>query len=161
MAGSGIMSGNAWRSAFRLADFMAADVAVVTGQWNKLGEFQIDPGQIIALGYGELAGQQDASGRIFADFRDNTAAPGANFDGIVQIAIYDANDHPMMILDEYRTEQLRTSSSDRREQIALPFNNTYASQYKKYVLFFKPDAAGTISHTNSKLMLDTTISVGQ
>lgn len=161
MSGSGIMSGNAWRSAFKLSDFMSADTAVVTGQWNKLGQVQINPGQIIALGFGELAGQQDASGRVFIDIRDNTASPGAVFEGTIQLAIYDANDHPLMVLDEYRTEQVRTSSTDRREQIALPFNNVYASQYKKYCLFFKPDVAGTISHTNSKLLMDTTVSVGQ
>lgn len=152
----GVMLDSNWRTAMRLQDFMTGDVSVVTGQYNKLGEYVVKAGERLALGWGDFHGQQDADGRIYADFKDNSASPGASIEGQVQLAIYDPNDHPLVILDEFRTEQLRTNSSDRTKQMPFPIQTVGATRDKKVVLYFKPDVAGTVGLANSSLLMDIT-----
>lgn len=151
------MNTNYWRSALTLDDFFAADKAVTAGQFNLLGEYTLNPGQVVILGFGTLDGQQDADGRIYVDIKDNSAAPGVNLDGVLQICYYDANDHLMYTMQEYRTETLRTNNSDRTKQIPFPEADKGISAFKSIKIFFKPDATGkTVSATNSSLIMDIT-----
>lgn len=154
---------NVWRSAMTQADFMSADVACVNGQWNQIGQYIVPAGSIVGLGYGDLHGQQDANGRIFADLRDSSTAPGVAINGYLQFAYYDASDHPIKIVQEYRTDVLRQNSTDRTKQITFPVDTDAVSRDKKVKIFFKPDGTSgttTVSKTNSSLLMDVTRGVG-
>lgn len=158
------MDAGKWRSTFTKRDLFTdqSDVQVIAGQFNLLGEYVVKAGETVALGYKDLDGQQDADGRIYMDLKDNSASPGANIEGVVQLAYYDANDHlkPGGIMDEFRTEDLRTNATDRTKQLAYPVKDRGVLRDRKIKLFFKPDAGGTVGYANSTVQINITKSTG-
>lgn len=147
---------NPFRSAMKTLDFMSADVAVIAGEWYTLGKFTCPAGVGKAIGYGPGRGQAEAEGRIYADFRDNAVAPGAVINGMIRIEAWDPQDRVERVLFEARTEQLRTSATDRTQQLAFPERIPGISKDWKLALRFKADANVTVSRTNTVLLMDVT-----
>jgi hypothetical protein len=146
-----------YRSALTQADLISgATVVCNAGQYNKLGEYKILAGEVLAVGFGPQSGMDNAQGRIYADLRDNAAAPGVAVNGMLRLEVYSPKDRPMVTVFEFRTEVLRTSAADRTKQIPLPEGDFFLSEDKKYVLSFKPDATVTIGKANTFIILDTT-----
>lgn len=147
-----------FRSALTIADFMAADVACNPGVYNQLGKRQIMAGELLSLGFGQQSGQNDAAGRIFIDLKDNSASPGADVAGKVRLTAYTPQMRPLVILCEYRTDTLNANGSDRTKWLPLPESVYQLSEDKYLVLEFLPDSAAaiTVSHTNSKAVIDIT-----
>lgn len=152
--------GEQYRSAFTKDHLMSGDVAVVTGSYMKIGEFQVSAGEMHSIGYGHNSSQEGAEGRVYIDLKDNTASPGANVDGVLRIAVHSPQGRPIRTLAEFRTETLRTDKNDRTKQIPLssaifPF----VSEDKKIVVEFLSDANKTIGKANSTILIDTTVAV--
>lgn len=146
--------GEIFRSALTENEMIdAASVDVLAGQFVKLGERKVEAGELITIGFGMQSGQQSAQGRIYMDIQNSTPAA---LEGTLRLSVYSPQDRPLKIMGEWRTETLRTGAGDRTQQVPLPENLTWLSEDKKLVLEFEADASGTVSKTNTNILLDTT-----
>jgi hypothetical protein len=145
-----------FRSAFTKAELISGDVAVVTGQYNKLGEYKVEAGETITVGYGGQGGMDNAVGRIYGAIMNNAAAPGVEMKGKIRLSIHSPQNRPLKIITEFRTELLNTNASDRTKQTPLPEHVEVLTEDKKLVLEFLPDAGGTVGKANSSLIFDIT-----
>lgn len=143
-----------YRSAFTEADLIdSATVNVIAGQFVKLGEYQVQAGEMISTGYGEQSGQDSAQGRIFMKFQ--TATP-TEIKGMVRLQAYSPQDRPIEIIGEWRTELLNTNATDRTKQLPLPEHIVALTEDKKFVLEFKADADAALDKANSTIIMDIT-----
>ena len=160
---------NEFESAFGLSAFLPngggalANVPVNANQFIEVGRVVVPSGTAYDLGVGDLKSQADAIGRIFADLRDTTVAPGAKIDGIVRIDLHDPQNRVLRTVYQGRTEMLRTSQGDRRQQYPFSKRNVRAGWNYAFVLKVMPDAGavgnGTLAWTaggNTAFMLNVT-----
>lgn len=145
-----------FRSAFTKADLITGDVALIQGQFIRLGSYAVQAGELVSPGYAGQSGQDNAQGRLYVDLKDNTATPGASVNGVLRLSIFSPQDRPLEIINEWRTETLRTSATDRTLQIPFPEFDAWVSEDKKIVLEFKADANATLGKVNSTLIMDCT-----
>lgn len=146
-----------FRSALVANDLIgAATVSVLAGQYVKLGELKVEAGELVAIGYGQESGQNNAQGRIYMDIKDTSATP-APVKGKVRLQVYSPQNRPLVILGEWRTETLTSGANDRTKMIPLPEDVYFLSEDKKLVLEFIADANATVSKANSTILLDTTL----
>lgn len=141
-----------FRSALTKADLISGDIVCTQGQYNKLGEYVIPAGLHVGIGFGADGGQEAAQGRIYMLLQ--TAVPAA-INGSVRLSIFSPQNRSLMIIDEFRTEALSTST-DRTKQVPLPFSGVWVSEDKKIILEFIPDATATVSKANSTVIIDAT-----
>lgn len=147
--------GKVFRSAWTEKNLVsAATVSVVANQIIRLGEYVVQAGEVIALGYGEQSGQNTAQGRFFADLKSDADVV---LNGTVRLSIYSPQNKPLVTLAEYRTETLASGSADRSLQTPFPVMNDWASEDKKIVLEFISDTTATLSQANSDILMDITI----
>jgi hypothetical protein len=148
------MAGEIYRSAFTSNDLIgAASVACTAGQFNKLGEYQVQAGELVGLGFGDQSGQENAVGRLYMLLQ--TSAPAA-IPGTVRIQAYTPQNRPLEILAEFRTEAISQNATDRTKQMPLAFNNIFLSEDKKIFLEFNPDATATVAKANTTINMDIT-----
>lgn len=165
MAGGTPQVGNEqYRSAFTKAKFGVADTPVVAGVITKIGSYKVQAGEAISLGYGTNESQEGSPGRFYIDLRDNSAAPGTKIDGIIRFSVWSPQNRPIKILYEVHTAQVRTDAVNRTLQLPFPSSNfPFVTQDKQIVIEFIPDTnsagSGTLSATNSTIMLDMTLGV--
>jgi hypothetical protein len=150
---------NPFRSALNKTNLItAASTTVVSTQYTELGRTVVQAGVALAVGYEQMGGQDSATGRIFADFRDAAASPGALVDGIIRLDIHNAQDRVEATIWEGRTEALRQVTNDRGTWIPLPFINAVMKEDTALVLKFKADSASVVlGKTNTGLVIDTTV----
>lgn len=149
--------GKIFRSAFTEANLISAStVTLVAGQIMRLGEYKVEAGERIGLGYGDQNGQNNAVGRLYASFKDNSTTP-VQLHGLVRFSIYSPQNKPLSTLAEYRSETLVHGASDRSLQVPFAEFDEWASEDKRIVLEFISDTSGTLSKANSDLLMDITI----
>lgn len=142
-----------FRSAFTQADLIkAAETDCIAGNPIKLGEYVVPAGELVSIGYGNLNGQQNATGRIYADLQSSTGA----VDGLLRISAFSPQDRPKEILREYRTETLRQNATDRTKQVPFEEHQLAISEDKKIVLEFIADTTVKVDKSKSKLLMDIT-----
>lgn len=147
--------GMPYRTALKMSDFGSADKVMTQNVWEQVGSYTVPAGHAIALGYGGLVGQDSANGRIYFD--PNTIVP-ADIAGSVRIAVHNARDEFVRILFEARTEQLRTSATDRQQQLPFPLIPMRVWQDWKIIVYIRNDVAGeTFDISASVLLADSTI----
>lgn len=150
--------GNPFRTTLGINDFMpTATVVTVANQFVELGRYTVQAGVALALGYESMSGQDSANGRLYLDMRDSSTAPGLVADGRIRLDIHNAQDRVQATVFEGRTERLRSSLSDPRQQLPFPWINAIATEDVVFVLKFRSDAVVTVGRTNSKLSMDATI----
>lgn len=144
------------RAGWNVLDFFTADVAVVaSGFFQELGRKKPLAGQAFTLGYGDLAGQENATSRLFADFQLAANAGPAN--GDIRIDVHDPADRSVGTVFECRTEQLRATPTDRTVQMPFPeLRDFQVGENWSFVLKMNPDAAGTIGIPETTLWMDVT-----
>lgn len=148
-----------YRSAFT-ENKILKDTSVTTGQFFVIGEYKVEAGEMIRLGYGANDTMEGANGRIYVDLRDNSAAPGVAIDGTIRFSVHTPQGRPVRVLAEYRTETLRSDLANRTLQIPFASNNfPFISEDKKLIVEFQPDANTTVGVANSKLLMDVTQAV--
>lgn len=151
-----------YRSSLSHDELISAATTVCNqGVPTKLGEYVVQAGQVIALGYGEQSGLDNAVGRIFMDIRDNAASPGAVAKGKVRLSIFTPQNRPDRILGEWDIDILNDNAADRTKQTPLPFNRIFLQEDKKLVLEFIAKNTVTIGKSNSTILFDTTEGVTQ
>jgi hypothetical protein len=142
-----------FRSALTKNDLISADTVLVAGQFVKLGERKIEAGELLAVGFGDESGQDNAQGRVFMDLKTSASAV---ISGTVRLQVYSPQNRPLVILGEWRTETLSTGAGDRTKQIPFPEHTVWVSEDKKIVLEFNADAAATLAKAQSTILMDTT-----
>lgn len=145
-----------YTSAFTENEFLNGDTSVTTGSYHRIGAYQVQAGERVTLGAGQIRSMSDAVGRIFADLKDNASTP-ADIDGKLRFTINSPQDQHKTTLVEFSTKQLRTSISDRTQMLPLAEFLTGVKEDSKLVLEFKPDRDGTVSATNSSMLIDMTL----
>jgi hypothetical protein len=147
--------GEIFRSAFTEADLIgSATVSVVAGSIIKLGEYKVQAGELLTIGYGEQSGQDNAVGRFYLVLKN---ASSTVLNGKVRLSAYSPQNRPLVILGEWRTETLASGASDRSLMTPLPENNYWLSEDKKLVLEFISDTTDTVSKANSDILMDITV----
>lgn len=144
-----------YRSALNQVDLITSPTttATIAGQFVKLGERKIYAGEMIALGVGEASGQDNAVGRLWMDIKNATVA----VEGTIRLSIFSPQNRPLVVLHEFRTETLRSGTTDRSLMVPLPVGTAWASEDKKIVLEFQADASGIVDRAQTKILIDTTV----
>jgi len=145
--------GERFRSALTKNELIAVDTACSAGIFTKLGEYKVQAGELITIGFGEQSGQEAAQGRIFIDLK---VAAGTVIPGTVRLQAYSPQNRPLVILGEWRQEVLNQGAGDRTKQVPLPEQMYWLSEDKKLFLEFNPDATSTVAKTQSTVLIDTT-----
>lgn len=140
------------RSAFTKADLIIDNAVLTAGQFVKMGSYQVGAGEVVTLGYGQGT-QASAEGRIYQKIQSDAST---EITGTYRIVLESAQDLPLQVVFEARSEALATSPTDRTLQI--PFNemNVGVSEDKKIVTYFKADTTATVDLANSTLLMDIT-----
>lgn len=147
--------GEIFRSAFTESHLINADtVSVVANQIIKLGEYKVEAGEQLTIGFGDQGGQVNSNGRLYMSLQSDAAA---QLHGLVRISVYSPQNRPLRILGEYRTETLLSGANDVTHRVALPENEIWLSEDKKLVLEFIADTSATLSKTNSDILMDMTV----
>lgn len=143
-----------FRSALTQADLItSATTAVTAGQFVKLGERKIEAGELMAIGYGQESGQNNAQGRIHVLLKNATV----EIKGTVRLQVYSPQNRPLAILGEWRTEVLSTGAGDRTKQVPLPEHSIWMSEDKKLVLEFMSDTTDSaLTKSTSTILIDIT-----
>jgi hypothetical protein len=142
-----------FRSALTKNDLITADLALSAGVFMKLGEYRVQAGELMTIGYGQESGQESAQGRIFANL---TTAASAPITGTIRLQAYSPQNRPLVVLGEWRTEVLSQGAGDRTKQVPLPEQLYWLSEDKKLFLEFSSDTAVTLAKTQSTFIIDTT-----
>lgn len=135
--------------------FDESTISCSAGVPVKIGEYQVQAGEEIAIGYGPFAGQQDAIGRFFAAIYDDTATPAIE-PGQVRLSVWDPQNRPILVLWEGRTETTNMGLTDRSQRVPMPEHNVNLTEDQKLILEFISDAADTIVKASSTIALDCT-----
>lgn len=142
-----------YQSALTELELIKANLALTQGIYNRVGVYTVQAGEAIELGYGANGTQSDATGRVYAKFQDATPA---EIKGSMRLTLEDAQGRVIRYISEFRTEAL-SASTDRTKQIPFPMSHIGATEDKRIVLEFKPDAAGkTMVAANSVITMDIT-----
>lgn len=139
--------------------FSSATQLLTLNEFVKIGEYKVLADELVGMGYGAGSQQDNAAGRIYADFKDTTGTPVA-VSGIFRIMIMSSQNIPIgekpVILD-IDTAILR-GSTNRTEQLPFEFQNFFLSKDKKFVFYLMNIAASaqTVSKANSTVYIDIT-----
>lgn len=145
------MLGKQMRSAFTQNDLIVDSTAVVSSGWRKLGEYQVDAGERITVGFGQ-GNQITAEGRIYMLLQSGVDSP---ITGTLRVAYETAQDLPIEVIDEFRTEDL-TGGTSPTDKVVFNEHSTGITEDKKLVLYFKADADATVSLDDSSLNMSIT-----
>lgn len=136
-------------------EMLTGDVTLVPGVPVKIGEYKVQAGEVIGMGFGSQSGLDNAVGRIYADLKDNAATP-ASLKGKLRFSVYSPQDRPLRILHEFDLDIINDNQTDRTKQTPLPFNQVFLTEDKKLVLEFVSKAAATLKKTNCRMLFDVT-----
>lgn len=138
----------------------ASTVALVLNQYVTIGELVVKADELVGMGYGSYKAQDQADGRIYADFKDNSGTPVA-IEGKFRIIMLSSQNIPVgaspVVLD-VDVAALRNGSGSRPGQIPFNFNDILLSKDKKFAFQIMNTAgsAQTLSKANSSVLMDIT-----
>lgn len=136
----------------------AATVALVPGQYVTVGELVVKADELVGMGYGSFKAQDQADGRIFADFKDGSSN---DIEGKFRIIMLSSQNIPVgaspVVLD-VDCAALRAGNGSRPGQIPFNFNDILLSKDKKFSFQIMNTAASaqTVSKANSSVLMDIT-----
>lgn len=136
-----------------------ATVALVAGQYTPIGEYTVKADELVGIGRGGLVAQNEAIGRLYAAFYDNSGTPVAITAGKLRIMLLSSQDMPIgskPVFLDVDLAALTTGASIPSDRFVLPFDNTMLSEDKKIQFLIKANAAVTLSKANSNVLLDIT-----
>lgn len=143
-----------YRSTLNVAQLISAAATVcVAGTFTQLGEYQVLPGDLIALGYSDLDDQSGAVGRIYAQF--NATGP-AEIPGTYRLSLMSEADRQLSIEFECRTEISNNNLTNRPAQLPFEVSSTWLSNFKRFQLSFNPDTTATVQKALTTILVDIT-----
>ena len=138
----------------------SSTVALVPGQYVTVGELVVKADELVGMGYGSYKAQDQADGRIYADFKDNSGTPVA-ITGKFRIIMLSSQNIPVgaspVVLD-VDVAALRNGSGSRPAQIPFNFNDILLSKDKKFAfqIMESGSSSQTLSQANSTVLMDIT-----
>jgi hypothetical protein len=121
----------------------AADVTLggVDGWW-EIGAYPVPDGMGVELGQGKLAGQDQATGRLYFDIVDTVAAP---LDGLIRIEARNPTQTRIKILWQGSTTKGRSANADDRTgQVPFPESGFIVQENWTIRTYMKPRVAGGV-----------------
>ena len=123
-------------------------IACVAGVWQVIGRYKVPAQQVYHLGYGSPA-FPDNQGYLYFKAYDDTATNSVQEHGSVRLVQRNAQGTVILVVAEFRTEQLCGDTSDRSKQIALPEQVQFplVGEDSYLEVHFKADASDSIVKT--------------
>lgn len=155
------MAVNLYRSTLNTADVInSATVALVKNQYVTIGEYVVKADELVGMGFGEYLAQDQADGRIYADFKDNSGTPAA-IEGKFRIIMLSSQNIPVgarPVVIDVDCAALRAGSGSRPGQIPFEFKQVLLSKDKKFAfqILNTKSTAQTLSSANSTVLMDIT-----
>ena len=138
-----------------------ATVTLVSGVYTKIGEYVVKADELVGMGRGAYSALNDAIGRLFAEFKDNSGTPAQITDAKFRIMLESSQDMPVgdrpVYLDVDLTA-IANGKTDPSQRFVLPFDGTLLSKDKKFVFLIKNNTSSaiTLSKANSTVAMDVT-----
>ena len=134
-------------------------VTLIPGQYVPVGEYVVKADELVGLGRGFYGTLNEAIGRLYAIFKDNSANDGKLFEGKFRIMLLSSQEIPIGAKPVYLDVDLaalRTGASIPADRFVLPFDNIMLSKDKKYQFLIKVSGTAnvTLSKANSTVLLD-------
>jgi len=144
---------NPFRGVLLDSDMLDANAALNTTSFVEVGRYVVPAGIGVSIGYGLSRGQDSAEGRIYADLN---ATGSVDVDGVCRLVAIDPREMTVETLFECHSSQLRTSATDRTQQ--LPFPEHSALLTEDYILSFqmRGSAVATLDASICTLFMDIT-----
>ena len=129
-----------------LGNFGVGDFIPVIGNFLRFGQVVVPAQQEIAFGIGEVAQGVDTRRNIVIDLQEAAAAS----DGVIRLAITNANETDIRVVMEDRTENFRAG---------VPLGETLlrARQDSTLALFYDGDAAVEVVAANCDGLIPVTV----
>jgi len=132
---------------------LTSDVSVLSGKWNKIGEFTVPPQQAYKFGYGN-PNQPYNQGYMYIYIKDGD---GNEIPCKVRLAVSDANELKKTVVFEERGEVLHAATADITKQKALPEQGPLAREDDKLIIEIMPDSNATVSASNTEIRIPVTV----
>ena len=156
------MNGKIYPGTFTEDDvFGASTVACPSGQYTLIGEYKVKADELVGLGRGIFASQNEAIGHLFATFYDNSGTPVQLLNGKLRIMLTSSQDIPIgpkPVCVDVDLAQLTTGATVPSDRFALPYDDVLLSRDRK-IQFFIYNGTGssvTLAKANSKVLCDIT-----
>ena len=123
----------------------AGVIALKAGVYQAIGRFTVPAQQLYHFGFGSAV-YPDNQGYMHMAIYDDTATNSVIEEGSVRLVQRNAPGTIQLVVAEYRTEQLRGSTSNRQQMMALPEQAQFdlVGEDSIMEIQFKPDAADSI-----------------
>lgn len=136
-------------------------VTLLPGVYNKVGQYVVKADELVGIGRGSYSAQNDAIGRLFATFYDNSGTPVAITNATFRIMLMSSQDIPIGAKPVYLDvdcSQLTLGATNPEDRFVLPFDGVLLSKDKKFVFYIKNNGAAsvTLSKANSTVAMDIT-----
>jgi len=115
------------------------------GIWQTIGRYTVPAQQMLRFGYGSAL-YPDNQGHLHIAVYDDTATNSVVEEGSIRLVQRNAQGTVLLVIAEFRTENLRGSTTDRQMMVPLPEQTQFPVVGEDSVLEiqFKPDAADSI-----------------
>jgi len=138
-----------------------ATVTLLPGVYNKIGEYVVKADELVGVGRGEYSAQNNAIGRLFAKFYDNSGTPVAITNATFRIMLESSQDIPIgqkPVYLDVDASQLTLGATNPEDRFVLPFDGVLLSKDKKFVFMLKNNGSSsvTLSKANSTVAMDMT-----
>ena len=135
------------------------NVSLTPGVYTKIGEYKVQADELVGIGRGSYSAQNDAVGRIIANFKDS--AGNAITSGKFRIMLVSSQDIPIgskPVWIDVDLNQLTLGATNPTEKYVLPFDGTLLSRDKKFQFFIMntTSSAVTLNAATSSVLMDIT-----
>jgi len=146
LGGQKAKMGNVFKKILAHGDWvLAADVLCTADVWTVIGRYTVPAQQAYRFGFGSAA-YPDNQGYIYIALYDDTATNSVLEDGSLRLVQRNAQGTIQLVVAEFRTEQLRGSTTNRQQMVALPEQTQFPLVGEDSVLElqFRADATDTV-----------------
>ena len=138
-----------------------ATVTLLPGVYNKIGEYVVKADELVGLGRGGYDSLNEAIGRLFAKFYDNSGTPVQITNATFRVTLESSQDIPVgskPVFIDVDATQLQTGATNPAERFVLPFDGTMLTKDKKFVFLLKNNGSSsvTLSKANSTIEMSVT-----
>jgi len=145
---------NSFNRDFNTSNFDSFGGDVTDGKYVEVARFRVPSSTEYAWGYGSAAAPEN-QGYLYVDLRDGS---DSEIEGTFRLELASATGRETTVVADFDTEKLDASKTDRTQQVPLPeqVSDPLASEDSFLVVKFQPTAAGTVSETNSEVIVPVT-----
>lgn len=136
-------------------------VTLPAGVFTKIGQYVVKADELVGIGRGSYSALNEAIGRLYAVFKDNSGTPVTITNATFRIMLESSQDIPIgqkPVYLDVDCSQLQLGATNPAERFVLPFDNVMLSKDKKFVFFLKNNTGSsiTLAKANSTVQMDIT-----